>query len=518
MRATSIGHAGILIETRRGTTIVCDPWFVPAFFGSWFVFPRNDRLPDAVLATIERPDFLYVSHLHGDHFDEPFLRDHIDRATTVLLPGFPTREMERRYRSLGFTNLLATRDGRPVDLGGGLQIEIHVETSITEGPGGDSALVVDDGEQRLLNMNDCRLNDLDKLTASGVVDQHWLQFSGAIWYPMVYELPEAEKRALARAKVESQFARAIRYVEAVGARSVVPSAGPPCFLDPELFGFNMITGDELSIFPDASAFELRLDAAGVTTCRLVVPGSTVETTPDHVQVEHPSQWRRAFDDKAVYLREYQIDERPWLDAMKAAWPEPTGGVLERLQAWWEPLLEQAPTLRAAVGANALIRSDDLEILVDFPNGRVEKYSDQPYLFRFDIPRPLLERVVADGAIDWSNSLLLSCRFQAWRGGEFNEYLYNFFKSLSPERLVRTEAEARTKLSPHPAGEEIELDGYVMERYCPHRRADLATFGHVEDGVLTCTLHGWQFDLPTGRCLNASDRHLRVRPADPATTG
>ena len=56
MRATSIGHAGILIQTRPGTTIVCDPWFEPAFFGSWFVFPRNDHLPDDVRAAIERPD------------------------------------------------------------------------------------------------------------------------------------------------------------------------------------------------------------------------------------------------------------------------------------------------------------------------------------------------------------------------------------------------------------------------------------------------------------------------------
>ena len=31
MRATSIGHAGMLIETDAGS-IVCDPWFVPAFF------------------------------------------------------------------------------------------------------------------------------------------------------------------------------------------------------------------------------------------------------------------------------------------------------------------------------------------------------------------------------------------------------------------------------------------------------------------------------------------------------
>ena len=40
MRATSLGQAGILIETGR-QSIVCDPWFIPAFLGSWFVFPAT---------------------------------------------------------------------------------------------------------------------------------------------------------------------------------------------------------------------------------------------------------------------------------------------------------------------------------------------------------------------------------------------------------------------------------------------------------------------------------------------
>ena len=92
MRATSIGHAGILIETAHGS-ILCDPWFVPAFFGSWFVFPRNDQLSDELRDKIEHPDFLYVSHLHGDHLDEPFLAGHVSRDTTVLVPGFPTHEL-----------------------------------------------------------------------------------------------------------------------------------------------------------------------------------------------------------------------------------------------------------------------------------------------------------------------------------------------------------------------------------------------------------------------------------------
>ena len=165
MRATSIGHAGILIESEHGS-IVCDPWFVPAFFGSWFPFPRNDQLSEDLRSRIEGADFLYVSHLHGDHWDEPWLREHLPRDIGVLLPGYPSRELDRRMKDLGFTNLVRTKDKEELDLGG-LTVAIHVETSITDGPGGDSALVVSDGDVRIVDQNDCRTTDLDALRAHG---------------------------------------------------------------------------------------------------------------------------------------------------------------------------------------------------------------------------------------------------------------------------------------------------------------------------------------------------------------
>jgi UDP-MurNAc hydroxylase len=516
VRATSLGHAGILIETRQAT-IVCDPWFVPAFFGSWFVFPRNDRLPADILAAVERPDFLYLSHLHGDHFDEAWLSDHVDRSSTVLLPGYPTSELEERFRAFGFERFVRTRHGRSMPIAEGLSVTIFVETSISDGPGGDSALLVDDGEARLLNMNDCRIHDLAALTAGGPIDQQWLQYSGAIWYPMVYDMPEDEKRAAVEQKIDAQFTRATRYVESVDARVVVPSAGPPCFLDPELFGMNVIDGDELSIFPDATVFLQRLVDRGITTGQLAIPGTTIATTPDAVAVTHPlpdADVHRIFTDKRAELEAYQADWTQWLDDHRAGWHGPTADLTGKITSWWEPLLAQCPSLRAAVGANLLLRAGEEEILIDFPAGRVGPYRGEPYDFSLDIPRPLVETVVAERAVDWSNSLLLSCRFRAWRAGEFNEYVYNFLKSLSPERIERAEAEARLKLAPPSHVEEIELGGYVMERWCPHRQADLAIFGEICDGVLTCHLHGWQFDVETGECLTAQDRHLRVRRATP----
>ncbi len=519
MRVTSIGHAGMLIET-ASVSIVCDPWFQPAFLGSWFVFPRNDQLSPALRQRIENADYLYISHLHADHLDEPFLREHIKRDIAVLVPGYPTRELERRIRALGFTNIIRTFDTEELDLGHGVTAAIHVETSITDGPGGDSALVVSDGSTRIVDQNDCRTTDLDALRSHGPVDLHFLQYSGAIWYPMVYDETPRDMRRLCDAKVESQYARAINYVKAIDARYVVPSAGPPVFLDPELSHLNVITGDELSIFPDQRGFIERLRRQWRGNGIFNIPGTQIDISPESMTVTHPlpqADVDAIFDDKAAYLATYASDWSGWLDDYKQTWAQPSDDLLERLQAWWQPLLAIAPHLRQAIGANALVRTGDLAILIDFPNGEVRRHAGEPFDFSFDIPRRLVETVANEQAVDWSNSLFLSCRFSAWRRGPFNEYLYNFFKSLSVVRMRRAEAEAIRKRFPDEEdakdlAAEIELGGYVMQRYCPHRRADLTVFGEIEDGSLVCTLHGWRFDLGTGRCLTADDTAIRIRPS------
>ena len=519
MRATSIGHAGILVETVDGS-IACDPWFLPQFHGSWFVFPRNDRLSRELMERICNPTYLYISHIHADHLDEEFLGEGMNKDTTVLLPGYPTRELERIMRGLGFYNIVRTIDGEELSLGPNLNVAIHVETSITDGPGGDSAIVIGDGTARLVNQNDCRTNDLAALRNHGPVDLHWLQYSGAIWYPMVYQETPERMRELIDAKVDSQFSRAMRYVETLDARAVVPSAGPPAFLDPDLFQFNVITGDELSIFPDQRSFMSRLEAAGRTGI-LAVPGTVIDFgATGEMRITHPmpeAEVEAIFDNKLDYLREYQADWLPWLTQMKAEWHAPTADLLATMKAWFEPLMTMAPTVCDAVGDVVVFHAGDLPIALDFPNREVRAWNGEDAGFWFKVQRELVETVVASLANDWSNALFLSCRFSAWRKGQYNEYVYNFFKSLDVERMRRTEAEALRKLDPDRGAmalEDIRLGDWIVQRSCPHREADLSVFGEIEGSELLCTLHGWRFDLHTGHCRNADDRPLRVRRATP----
>lgn len=509
MRITSIGHAGLFIETDAGS-ILCDPWFNPAYFASWFPFPDNSGVDPAA---ISRPDYLYVSHLHHDHFDPAFLRDHVAKDAVVLLPDFPVDLLERALTDLGFHRFARTRDSEPLDLDGDLRIMITALSAPTDGPIGDSCLAVDDGETRVLDQNDARPVDLDRLLAFGPYQGHLLQFSGAIWYPMVYEMAPATKRELGRRKRTNGMARARRYVEQLKASYVFPFAGPPAFLDDELFGFNDLGDDDANVFPDQTVFLDHLRAHDIEGGRLLLPGSTVTLDGDRCHVDHsgwPGDIDAPFTDKARYLRAYQQRQRPRIEAEKATWPHHrVDDLVAALRDWWEPLLRRADMTCAGVGGGVVIDVGDEAVLVDFVERRVGPWRGEPAPYRFAIDRPLVESCVLRHAEDWVNELFLSCRFRATRQGPYNEYVYNFFKSLSPERMRHTERYYR-HLS--PTRELVRFGDYLVQRRCPHLRADLVRFGEASDGVLTCTMHGWQFDLATGRCLNSDDRRLHTEPA------
>jgi UDP-MurNAc hydroxylase len=509
MLITCLGHAGVHVQTRYGD-ILCDPWVNPAYFQSWFVFPDNSELDWDRLGQV---DYLYVSHLHQDHFDPELLSRHVSRNATVLLPDFPVGDLRERLERIGFTRFLPLPNGEPVDRGG-LRLMIHALRSPTDGPLGDSALAVSDGTAALLNQNDARPGDLDPILAFGSFDVHLLQFSGAIWWPWTYELPVTAQRAFGAAKRANGMDRAARYVRAVGARHVVPSAGPPCFLDDEHFSLNDLTGDDASTFPDQIAFLDYLRAEGLHNGLLMVPGATLEVEHGRTRMRLPGAPGEAmapFRDKERYLREYAARMAPVIAGAKRRWAVPGTDLLAELKAWFEPLLELADHIRAGIGGPVLLRADgaggEERIVIDFPAGQVRRHEGEACRYEFTFPRSLLERLVADHQVDWVNSLFLSMRFRARRIGPYNEYVYTFFKCLAPDRLMYAEGWYADQKQDEG---DIRLGDWVVQRRCPHLGGDLSRFGTIDGTTLTCAMHGWQFDLATGKCLTSGSTGHRIR--------
>jgi UDP-MurNAc hydroxylase len=111
-----------------------------------------------------------------------------------------------------------------------------------------------------------------------------------------------------------------------------------------------------------------------------------------------------------------------------------------------------------------------------------------------------------------NSLFLSLRFSAWRRGAYNDYIYTWFKCLSVARIQYAEGFYAEN---GPTEGTVEVGGWQVQRRCPHMKADLTRFGTEDGETLTCSIHGWQWDLATGRCLTSEGHPLFARPVSPA---
>jgi UDP-MurNAc hydroxylase len=504
VRVTFLGHAGMYIETRFGS-VLCDPFFNPAYFGSWFPFPANDEMD---VSPFVNPDYLFLSHTHLDHFDAKFLEQHVNKGAKVLLPDHPLGLVEKWLRKLGFTEFIQTKNSQVHDVDG-LKVMITSLIAPADGPLGDSGLCLDDGTATIFNQNDSRPVAFEELAAFGPFDVHFLQYSGAIWYPMVYRFPQKMKDALSSKKRVTQMERALRYARQIGAPHIVPSAGPPCFLDDDLLYLNDVDRDPNNIFPDATVFLEMVREANFTQGHLMVPGSVMEIGKGTAEVAHAmpdAEVEAIYTDKRGHIAAYKARQQAALDAEKASWPRGQVEIFPALKEWFEPILELADQTAVGIDDSLLLDcGDGGQIVLDFVNRTVTEWDGEtPTRFVFHIPRELVEYCIINHEEDWVNYIFLSCRFEAERKGQYNEFLYSFFKCLSPERIEYAEGFYAER---DEESQFFECEGYRIQRRCPHLKADLTRFGEVKDGIMTCTLHGWQFEIATGRCLTSADKKL-----------
>ncbi|UNK72465.1 Rieske 2Fe-2S domain-containing protein [Microbacterium sp. H1-D42] len=516
MRITGLGHAGMFIETTGGN-IICDPVLGPSFFGSWFPFPDNRGLDWERYG--READFLYISHRHRDHFDPRLLEKYISKDIEVLLPEYVTDDLEVDIRALGYNNITYAPAGQIIERGD-LKMMITPLRAPSDGPIGDSSLSVDDGTASILNQNDSHPLDLEALLSFGKPEAYFTQVSGAIWWPMVYDLPQDAKQNFAKLKRDAQNKRAMYYIEKVDAPHVFPMAGPPMFLREELFRYNGTGQHDDSIFTDHKEFLAHLkEQAPQYDGQLFIPGTVVEMNNGEMDISQSlytqAEIDHIYDEKWEYLAEQKATRQQEVidEEARRAPVLPADEILAALKEWWEPLLKKSRTIRLGVGGNVRFQIGELDMVVDFPKAKVREYAGEECIYWYTIPAALVSTNIRDHEIDWSNSIFLSMQFSVGRSGKFNEFLTTFLKCLSVDRIEYVENWYQEQTD---QTEDAEIDDWVVQRRCPHLRADLTRTGKIEDGILTCSMHDWKWDLNTGKCLSSAGHEIRAAKIDPVT--
>ena len=211
-------HAHACLEiVYKGFSLLTDPWLCgPAFFGAWMHYPA----PRVEVSKL-RPDAIWISHEHSDHFHEPTL-EHFDRSTPVYVPDFPNRRLVERLTALGFQRIY------PMAFGERIELSAHMHLTCFE-PGSlwnDSILLVELDDFRLLNLNDAGINHrLAALVAP--VDMVASFFApGASGYPWTWmHLSQQQKIDISQRTAEGLLAMLQQAMALYGARYLLPFAG-----------------------------------------------------------------------------------------------------------------------------------------------------------------------------------------------------------------------------------------------------------------------------------------------------
>ncbi len=518
MRITSLGHAGLELET-DDLRLLMDPWLTRrgAFQGAWHQFPSNAHLDTPARLDC---DWVTVSHEHLDHMDLGVLT-RLPARTRVLVPKYPAQTFLRRLRAGGVANVIEVPAWRrfPLNTRGDWLTFIPETSPMCH----DAGVLVCAGGVSVLHCNDARLSVTQgrraAVEAGGSLDVMAVQMSGASWHPICYEYPPAVRERIETEKRTGKFKAVTRLLRGVAPKLAVPFAGPPCFLDPVLRQHNSSAGRP-GIFPqlDQAAAWLAEHLRGVPSMHWL-PGDTYE--PGSGRLVRDPRWEGfSFADTEAYLDAYAAERAADLAAVYAEHPEPDGTLGERFAEHFARLGELSSyfleridmTVRFEVegpgGGRWDARLGPHRVRVDLNGG------GRDVQYRFRVASRWLEPVIA-GRIGWED-LLLSLRFAAWRSPDlYNDYLVGLLKHADPDALAAVEA---YEVSRDPA-ETIEVQGpdgrYEIGRYCPHAGEDLAFGAVVTGGVLRCLGHNFDFDLATGRCLNARCDGLPVRRAEPA---
>ena len=484
-----LGHAGFIVE-HADIRILIDPWFYPAFLKSWFPYPDNRFLLDSVLSG--KFDYLYISHLHQDHYDERLLRS-LDKSIGVIAPKYRSRELQRRLKLLGFENVTSVDHKDSMQLGRGVTATVYLDTSHKE----DSGLLLDMDGLRFLDLNDCnpalsQLPDNVEILAA--------QYSGAMWYPNCYdyepELMQGKVEAVRSQLLETLCAK----VRTTGCKWYVPSAGPACFLDPALDKFN---DRKTTIFPHWEDVSTQFASYGLNVEVLrIFPGDHVSHDVAGPTVHRTGQ--HTVDDLASYRNRRRNE---WAEFYSGAEPQVTEEDLARyfgkLQRRNTHLLgDFRKDIRVASGGKIWgVRLGEVakEFVIES-----EEPLDPEYTFILS-PRTLMH--IVNGKEGWEEALL-SMRVSLHRDPDVFD-----LKLMGLLRYGNHPIQTLQMMREQTGGEMIERDGLRLQRFCPHAGEDLM-FAKICNGVIECPRHHWKWDIKTGKCIEGGTIPLKISIIDP----
>ena len=174
MEITFLNHASYILKTEK-SSVLFDPYLSgTAFNNGWMLLNEEEH-------NVTDINYIFYSHEHPDHFQVDFLKNNFTQnrdEVTILYQETYDKRVKKFCTNLGY-NFIELPDKKE------LKISNDFDIICGKVPFYDSWVMIKDGNQNMLNVNDCVLEDpslvhnIKKYTKNADIDVLFTQFSYA---------------------------------------------------------------------------------------------------------------------------------------------------------------------------------------------------------------------------------------------------------------------------------------------------------------------------------------------------
>ena len=242
MKTTFLASSTVIIESNN-TKVLMDPWLLDGeYYGSWYHYPKLKLNLDLINSC----DFIYISHIHPDHFSKKSM-ELINKKIPVLIHNYSSKFLKFNLEKFGFT-VIELDNSKDFILRNDFKIKIIAADNCNpelcskffgcamiennyQSTQIDSMALIHDQNFSILNVNDCPyelsnssidtlLNDKPK-----GIDLLLVGYAGAGPYPQCFIMPENEKFEESKKKERQFLNQGLNYINHVNPKYFIPFAG-----------------------------------------------------------------------------------------------------------------------------------------------------------------------------------------------------------------------------------------------------------------------------------------------------
>ncbi len=220
-------YSACIVTSTKDVSVLHDPWFTEGIYdGAWYHFPKINN----PFESIGDVDYIYISHVHPDHYDPRFLREYfsIYGEKPILIASREPNHLRNKMRADGF-NSVALEEALMVN-----RTEITIIPHDTESLSDLDSLIImkyNDGIKLhvVVNTNDIVFDEgiLNKLQmVANEPDILLCGYTGAGPYPQTYfDLHDPSILEEADKKRRAFFERYLYLTHRLNAKVNIPFAG-----------------------------------------------------------------------------------------------------------------------------------------------------------------------------------------------------------------------------------------------------------------------------------------------------